>query len=76
MGTAEFPASRPRPAGPVCTVEPPTLFTMFLPPLLFEPAVSLRAELLHRNRQPVGLNAVGGTAVSADSAGRWAVGAA
>jgi CPA1 family monovalent cation:H+ antiporter len=49
---------------PHAHLEPHTLFTVFLPPLLFESAINLRAELLRRNWQPISLYAVFGTLIS------------
>jgi len=49
---------------PQTHLEPHTLFTVFLPPLLFESALNLRLDALRRNWKPITLFALGGTLVS------------
>ena len=50
---------------PSVKLEPHILFTVFLPPLLFESALNVRAGLLKKEAVPVGLLAVLGTLISA-----------
>lgn len=54
---------------PEVHLEPHTLFTVFLPPLLFESALNLRVDLLRRNWLPITLFAVGGTLIAAGVVG-------
>lgn len=49
---------------PQAHLEPHTLFTVFLPPLLFESALNLRVNALRHNWRPIALFALGGTIVS------------
>ena len=49
---------------PQAHLEPHTLFTVFLPPLLFESAINLRLEALRRNWYPIAVYAVAGTVLS------------
>jgi CPA1 family monovalent cation:H+ antiporter len=49
---------------PNVSLEPHTLFTLFLPPLLFEAALKLDTGELRRDGLPIGLLALGGTLVS------------
>lgn len=49
---------------PQAHLEPHTLFTVFLPPLLFESALNLRLEPLRRNWKGITLFALGGTLIS------------
>jgi CPA1 family monovalent cation:H+ antiporter len=49
---------------PDVRLEPHTLFTLFLPPLLFEAALNLKVDELRRDGLPIGLLALGGTIVS------------
>lgn len=49
---------------PKAHLDPHTLFTVFLPPLLFESAINLRIELLRRNVQPIAIYALVGTLLS------------
>lgn len=49
---------------PQAHLEPHTLFTVFLPPLLFESALNLRLNALRRNWKPIALLALGGTVAS------------
>lgn len=50
---------------PRAHLDPHTLFTVFLPPLLFESALALRADALRRNWVPIALYAFAGTVISA-----------
>jgi CPA1 family monovalent cation:H+ antiporter len=50
---------------PQARLQPQLLFSVFLPPLLFESAIHLRVDLLRRNWQPIALYAVLGTLISA-----------
>lgn len=50
---------------PSVHLEPVTLFTVFLPPLLFESALNLRWDTLQREWRPIALYALGGTLVAA-----------
>ncbi len=62
---------------PQVHLEPHVLFTVFLPPLLFESALNLRADQLRRNWQPVAAYAVLGTGVATlvvGAAAHWALG--
>jgi CPA1 family monovalent cation:H+ antiporter len=49
---------------PHVRLEPQTLMTVFLPPLLFESAINLRIEPLRREWRPIAIYAVIGTIVS------------
>ncbi|MCC2668954.1 MAG: Na+ antiporter [Armatimonadetes bacterium] len=49
---------------PGAHLEPHTLFTVFLPPLLFESAINLRIDALRRDWRPIALFALGGTVLS------------
>ncbi|MDH7498649.1 MAG: cation:proton antiporter, partial [Syntrophomonadaceae bacterium] len=49
---------------PQVHLEPHILFTVFLPPLLFESALNMRVELLRRNWQPIAVLALAGTLLS------------
>jgi len=49
---------------PQAHLEPHTLFTVFLPPLLFESALNLRFDALRRDWKPIALFALVGTMVS------------
>ncbi|HEX8237981.1 MAG TPA: Na+/H+ antiporter [Abditibacteriaceae bacterium] len=49
---------------PTAHLDPHTLFTVFLPPLLFESALNIRIESLQRNWKPVAIFAVAGTLLS------------
>lgn len=49
---------------PTPHLEPEFLFTVLLPPLLFEAAIQLRAGSLLREWRPIGLYALGGTVLS------------
>ncbi len=50
-------------------LEPHTLFTVFLPPLLFESAINLRADILRRNWLPIAIFALAGTLLAAGIVG-------
>src|SRR5438874_8051454 len=45
-------------------LDPETLFTVFLPPLLFEAAINLPAGPLRRNWKPIAVYALAGTVAS------------
>src|SRR5436305_10770207 len=49
---------------PQVHLEPRTLFTVFLPPLLFESAINLPAGLLRRDWKPIAIYALIGTIAS------------
>ena len=49
---------------PQVHLDPHTLFTVFLPPLLFESSLNLRIEPLRQNARTVALYALGGTLIS------------
>ena len=49
---------------PQVHLEPDILFTVFLPPLLFESALGMRYRLLRHNWQPIAIYALGGTLLS------------
>lgn len=49
---------------PQAHLDPHTLFTVFLPPLLFESAVNVRIEPLRRNWKIIATYALGGTLIS------------
>ncbi|MGV3720299.1 MAG: Na+/H+ antiporter [Actinomycetota bacterium] len=49
---------------PQAHLEPHTLFTVFLPPLLFESALNLRIDALRRDWKPIAIFALGGTILS------------
>lgn len=62
---------------PQAHLEPHTLFTVFLPPLLFESALNLRLDALRRNWQGIALFALGGTLLSTGVVGllvHWTLG--
>ena len=46
---------------PHVRLDPSLLFTVFLPPLLFESAIHLRAEALKRDWKPIGIYTLAGT---------------
>lgn len=50
---------------PQIHLEPHILFTVFLPPLLFESAINMQVSLLKRNLRPIALYALAGTVISA-----------
>ena len=45
-------------------LDPTQLFTVLLPPLLFESAINLRVEALRREWKPIAIYALGGTVLS------------
>ncbi|MDD3270301.1 MAG: Na+/H+ antiporter [Syntrophomonadaceae bacterium] len=49
---------------PQIHLEPHILFTIFLPPLLFESAINMRVALLRKNWLPISIYALGGTLLS------------
>jgi len=49
---------------PQAHLEPHTLFTVFLPPLLFESAIHIRLDALRKNWVAIAVYAVGGTVLS------------
>lgn len=49
---------------PEAHLEPHLLFTVFLPPLLFESAIQIRLDPLRRNWAAIGIYALGGTVLS------------
>ncbi len=49
---------------PQIQLEPHILFTVFLPPLLFESAISIRVRLLKENALPISIFALAGTLIS------------
>lgn len=49
---------------PEAHLEPHTLFTVFLPPLLFESAIHLRIDALRRDARAIAIYALGGTLLS------------
>lgn len=49
---------------PQAHLEPHILFTILLPPLLFETAIHMRVNLLRLNWQPIAIYALGGTLLS------------
>lgn len=62
---------------PQVHLEPTLLFTVFLPPLLFEAAINLRVEALRRDWQPIAIYTLGGTLFSTFIVGSlvaWALG--
>lgn len=62
---------------PQAHLDPHVLFTIFLPPLLFEAAINLRLEALRRDWRPILAFAVGGTLIATGVAGglaAWALG--
>jgi len=59
---------------PQAHLEPHILFTILLPPLLFETAIHMRVNLLRLNWQPIAIYALGGTLLSTlvvDCPGFW-----
>ncbi len=62
---------------PRAHLDPTTLFTVFLPPLLFESAIHLRLDVLRHNLKPIAIYALGGTLISTFAIGglaSWALG--
>src|SRR5437773_5872677 len=58
-------------------LDPQTLFSIFLPPLLFEAAINLPAEPLRRDWKPIAVYALAGTIASTFIVGRlsaWVMG--
>lgn len=49
---------------PQIELEPHILFTVFLPPLLFESAINIRIRLLKENALPIAIYALAGTVIS------------